>query len=336
MGDTNYHQLKTQLLQKQDDLVLQGKWLINDIEKSKLAGNEDVTDSLKSIGSSLGSAAFKGGKWIASMGANGISKAFKLFSHSLSDLIDGSKTKINKFIKRLDKEELKESLSLSSDLITALTSSGDIHHLQDDQKDLETTSEQISKHINEVDAYLEKHLTLVKKIKDVKDNHGALALYEEYKELTYPTLDLSNKTDNGFKSDKLPGGRVVTFNKENIAYQMVIEKVSISNKEINITKDDLKSLLHGSENIIKFNDIIIKNNDKLNNLFTNWYNVITASYHAIENNSSLSDSVKGNLESIMQVNKASIDLYTIFLPRFVNYLDSYINNVFKLTNESFK
>ena len=163
---------------------------------TKVDGNEDFADSLKDVGGAIGSGLLKAGNWAGGKAFAALKAGFTGINKKLNFCFASNQTLIRKVSQGLSHTESEEEIEVSAELVALLTADGKIDSLDDSYKELSETCGIIKRHVDELNAYLEKGLSIIKRLNNVKNDTQALEVYEAFIALKHPKLELQNHQDN--------------------------------------------------------------------------------------------------------------------------------------------
>lgn len=277
-------------------------------------------------------------KWIAGTAL----KALNTGIHKVNDQLQINFTSNSSLIKRtagiLSSGKIKEGFQISDADLSNLTSTGRIKDLEDDLESILKTSDVLKKYTIELNGYLEKSLTIVKKLNSVKNDRDVLNVYDEYAAMQYPILTLANKvSDSIFVSDVLPGGKVIKFTHDDrnkkYEYSMSGDKPSGVSGDLGLGPDELKGLVNKLNPINDVHKTLIDSNAKYLKFSGNWSSAVKSVFSNIDNLGDLSGTVKNDIERMLSGNANCLAFYSGFSPRVSTYIDKYIHDLLVLTNK---
>ena len=304
---------------------------------TKVDGNEDFADSLKDVGGAIGSGLLKAGNWAGGKAFAALKAGFTGINKKLNFCFASNQTLIRKVSQGLSHTESEEEIEVSAELVALLTADGKIDSLDDSYKELSETCGIIKRHVDELNAYLEKGLSIIKRLNNVKNDTQALEVYEAFIALKHPKLELQNHQDNTYESSVLPGGKVITVTYKDkgntVLYSMSGTKPSGVAGSLKMGKSELKSFVDKLNPINELHKTLVNANDKYLKFSSNWASAVKSAYEHLENVNSISSTVNKDLESMLRGDANCLAFYSGFTPRLSTYVNKYIHDVLNLVSK---
>lgn len=302
-----------------------------------IEGNESFTETLKQLGSDVGTKLLKAGNWAGGQALTALKTGFSKVNKELNFCFASNQTLIKKLSTGIGKLSDIEELSITAEQVANITSDGNLNTLIKDRDELIDVCKVIKQHTEEVNVYLEKSLIIFKRLASVRNDGEALEIYNDFVSLQYPKLKLDYEKSNGMYATKeLPAGKVITVTfKEggNVSYSMSGSKPSGTPSSLDMSKDEIKHFIDKLNPINELHKTLITANEYYLKFSANWASAVKSVSSHLDDTNSISSTVCKDLESIMHGNANCLAFYSGFTPRLSTYVNKYIRDVLNIMSK---
>ena len=314
-----------ELREGNEQLLSVGKYALH----NPIDGNEVFSDTLKGIGTKALSAT----KWASGQTWSLLNKSFNNASNLLLKSIGNNKLLLENIRRQLP-EDLSINLNVAQ--VGSITSTGHIEDFESDLDDFIKTLEITIKHSKDVSDYLHKQLSVIKELRNAKQNTDVLNIVDKFEAITYPVYNLPNKNGDARISDVLPDGKVLKFidKDENITYSMSGDKPAGESGSITLTKSEMTSILNKTSKVNDLLKQIKQSYDQYLDVLKAWSDAVKAVDNTFDKQDHFSSHVLSEAEGLLKGSEEALTFYVMFVPRVVNMTDKYIHNVLSLFAKS--
>lgn len=295
-----------------------------------------VVLKLKDVTGLAGKKAYSLGSWVGGMAVKEIREGFAKANRQVQLSFGSNGHAIGKLWNDLADNEAKANVAISVDTIKAITSTGQLKDLPGDITDLIKTLELVKTHENDIDAYLEKRLALMKTLVTADTNESVATALTSLETLTAPTLKFPHKPEQGrYVSDVLPGGKVLVFVEDDKGHQysMSGDKPSADSSPNPFSSSEWRDMLKKLEQVNEFHKSFVKAGESYVKFIQRWGDTVKALSVSLEKKPNVSSSFKRDIERLMTGDKTYLLFYSGFMPRVTGYTNAFIADVMTLVTK---
>lgn len=296
---------------------------------NSITGTEDFKEVLGTLGNGMGTlgsgllttVGWVGGKTVSAF-ANVLGGAGKLLTRAFADN-DVLIKKIVQQFSRADEHQIK----FSKDKVKLLTSDGEAEDLSKDMDTLIHTLEAIDKHGKDLLHFLDARMGILRELRNVSSTEDIYKVIDKYEALKYPVLSFAHHDGEIYRSEILPGSKVMEYHVRDHKYLMNGDGPEGSAESITMSKSEVNALL------VKL--------DKVNNMHKRFKNTFDSYLSFIKSWGEMVKAVEGNMSKLEKVSKSAqndaerllggdsgaLAFYSGFTPRVISYTDRYIHGV---------
>lgn len=301
-----------------------------------VSGNESLFDDIFTKAKEYSSLSFKA---LAAKSLDAVVKGLRNANSALVRAYGTNEMRINNtkgHLRLAVKEDNLEGVKLSKAFLEEITSTGKVADVFTSIDALIKALSVLDKHRLELETYYQKELSLFEAYKKVKTTEDAVKVIRQLDELRYPDLTLGHKTDTASKSDHLPGGKMFVFVPQSQTYKLMVEEVNGETTDRLFSPDEVLKLLDKMKSLDSVYKACHKGNDHYISYLNKYNTVVKEAFNHIDGlKGDISNSLVRDLMSRLEGNLQIFSFYTGFLPKVMNYVDSYMVNTTNYLSKQF-
>lgn len=288
-----------------------------------LAGTEALLDSIKGLfGFNTSKDAQLSGVQNGSM-MKQLSVAAVDLNRLISKAIGANDNLLKSFLNDVPTYEAHE-VKFTNNSVKRLTAEGELDRLLNDQATLAKTLTIIIKHQSEVDAYLSERLGLLKRVSDKKETGDLVEVIQKLDDITPPKLSLPNKSGETQSSEVLPGAKVIEYHLSSAQYSMSEKDTDTKETDFELSSSELKSFITELRHINTQYKALGEMVNRFSSFVQKWGGVVKQTQSHLDKLNQVSPSVKNRIISHLPLETNLVNLYTVFLPRLIGYVNDYV------------